>query len=340
MISIVITTLNRLQTLKACLSAIRYSDGFDKLVREIIVVDDGSSDQTEAYLLQSKANGTITEYVRNNSSRGPATARNQGVEIAKAPYTLIMGDDVILMKQTLSMFKDHVEKHDMSSSSVIGNIIPYPFGMTPFEYWSSHGGSQFGHSTVQCENSLDVGEKLFGTSNILIPTEILRCFPFDQTFPYARYEDRELGYRLKKETGHTVHYIPQAISWHLHRLDFKEWLPKWDHFTWAALHFSALYKEDHLLSQQLMIDHAKEMSSFCAEDLMGSVDIVNQSSKLHISNPLCEPFHEKLFSEYRNIQEFFRMAYYRKHLSLCPIYAIDRSLDSSQMMDMILQSIV
>src|ERR1700722_8839456 len=57
---------------------------------EIIVLDNGSSDETQSQLQNSKE----IIYVRNNNNFGFAKASNQGYQISSAPNILFLNNDI------------------------------------------------------------------------------------------------------------------------------------------------------------------------------------------------------------------------------------------------------
>ena len=92
LVSVIIPTYNRAGILKKCLSAIALQH-FPFGSFEIIVVDDGSSDNTEEVVRQVSSRFEIRYFHQNNS--GPAAARNRGVQHARSELILIMNDDAI-----------------------------------------------------------------------------------------------------------------------------------------------------------------------------------------------------------------------------------------------------
>ncbi len=341
LLTILITTQNRLNTLKDCISAINNSSGI-KRVNEIIIVDDCSNDDTQSYLNGYANLNSKYRYIRLDKAKGPAFARNRGIEKAKGKYTLIMGDDVILFKDTLTIFCDYLEKYKPHNVSVLGNILPYPENITPFEYWSCNGGSQFGHYKISDENKFNSGEEYFYTSNIIVPTNMLREHPFDESFPFARYEDRELSYRLNRKINHKIHYLKDAKSYHKHKLPFYHWLNNFEKFTWSALHFSDIYPNDKELKKILGIDRAINISFFNSKILRDSVELLNNYNKEYFTNSqyLYKNWVQNIVNNnFRVLQEFFRINYYRKHLQLLENNDPDTGEDASQMMDLIIEKI-
>ncbi|MCP4397654.1 MAG: glycosyltransferase family 2 protein, partial [bacterium] len=69
-------------------------------------------------------------------------------------------------------------------------------------------------------DGLTRGERLgfhkFCTANVLVPRKFLQGCLFDDRFPFAAYEDIELGYRLAQQ-GHRLMYNPDPCVYHVHR---------------------------------------------------------------------------------------------------------------------------
>ncbi|RPH91578.1 MAG: glycosyltransferase family 2 protein, partial [Chroococcales cyanobacterium metabat2.561] len=91
LISVVIPTYNREAILKKCLIALENQRLTDNKVEnyEIVLVDDGSTDATIAWLESQKANLPHLQLWQQDHG-GPAIARNLGVEKAR-------GDTIIFI---------------------------------------------------------------------------------------------------------------------------------------------------------------------------------------------------------------------------------------------------
>lgn len=69
---------------------------------EVIVIDDGSTDKS--YETLSKYQNQIVYF--NQENKGPAAARNKGLEISKGKYVMFLdADDIILEEKLLHQFK-------------------------------------------------------------------------------------------------------------------------------------------------------------------------------------------------------------------------------------------
>jgi len=96
MVSIVILTKNSKRFLKPCLDSV-FSREYKDF--EIIVVDNGSEDDTVELIRRDYPNVILRE---NKENLGASRARNQGIDIAKYEWILTLDNDVVLKKGFLS----------------------------------------------------------------------------------------------------------------------------------------------------------------------------------------------------------------------------------------------
>src|SRR5262245_9910726 len=106
LLSVIIPTHNRVHILKECLQAIFHQDLPQKDF-EIIIVDDGSKDETKATVssLQKKHPNLLYLYQEN---QGQGIARNHGIHKAKGDIVVFIGDDIIVRKDFLT---EHLRYH-------------------------------------------------------------------------------------------------------------------------------------------------------------------------------------------------------------------------------------
>lgn len=91
LISVIVVTFNNLELTRACLDSItRFSD-YRNL--EIIVVDNASSDGSPDFLQQWAEKGGCRHIILNTDNRGFSAANNQGLELAKGEYLVLLNND-------------------------------------------------------------------------------------------------------------------------------------------------------------------------------------------------------------------------------------------------------
>lgn len=95
-LSIVIPTWNNKSVLGECLESIDAAE--PGIAFQVIVVDNGSEDGTQAFLDEHFSKALI---IRNNENLGFARACNQGIRIAEGRYVLLLNNDTLMKQGTL-----------------------------------------------------------------------------------------------------------------------------------------------------------------------------------------------------------------------------------------------
>lgn len=219
-LTVVIPTYNRGRVLKKALDAYRIQSA-PGLVRELIVVDDGSTDCTEALVLEASRDSPFPIRYLRQSNKGPAAARNYGIREARSPIVLFTDSDILPAPDLVCQ---HVEWHKENPNTcvaVLGYVTwppnPRP---TPFMNWYGEDGPLFRYRKFQHRNELSFSD--FYTCNVSAKTEFLRaCGGFDEDFKGAAYEDIELAYRLSK-AGLRLLYNSHAIAYHQQFFSFAD----------------------------------------------------------------------------------------------------------------------
>lgn len=209
--SVVIPTYNRLEMLVRVLDALDLQ--VDAPSFEVIVINDGSRDETERVMSERKG---IT--FRTQPNGGPGRARNHGVSLARGRYVVFIGDDTVPEPRFLAEHaRVHAEAgHDPLAACLGYTGWPHNERVTAFMDYINDYGLQFGYKLIQ--HGQVVPYNFFYTSNISIDREVLAAHPFDTTFPSAAWEDIELAYRLDAK-GLKIHYNERAVTRHYHPMD-------------------------------------------------------------------------------------------------------------------------
>ncbi|WP_447977038.1 glycosyltransferase [Candidatus Nitrospira bockiana] len=214
LISVVMPTFNRRAILRKTLLAYAAQTVPADHV-EVIVVDDGSSDDTVAMVKRFQAPYRLRLLTQRHG--GANAARNEGIRAATAPLVLMTGDDMIPEPAFLEAHLKFHERHPSDADAMLGFIDWSPeLSVTPFMRYitAPDGGQQFAFHEVK-QGKADF--RLFYTSNVSVKRRLLLAQPvlFDPAFTYPAYDDVELGYRLARQ-GMQLHYNPLAVVCHHH----------------------------------------------------------------------------------------------------------------------------
>jgi GT2 family glycosyltransferase len=215
--SVVIPTYNRVATLRHVVSALEQQvyplDDF-----EVIVVSDGSTDATDAYLKALRTPMQLRWFTQTN--RGPAAARNLGIKNAVGEFIVFIDDDLVPEPQLLS---EHARSHHETAKNVVvlGPLLtPEGFEMTPWVRWEQE--MLMKQYRAMLRGDWGATARQFYTGNAsLRRSHLLAAGGFDEGF--RRAEDVELAYRLA-ENGLGFVFNMQAAGMHFAARSFGAWL--------------------------------------------------------------------------------------------------------------------
>jgi GT2 family glycosyltransferase len=239
-LAVVIPTYNRCDCLKQCLEHLEAQVRKDF---EVVVVDDGSTDPTEAWVgAYLKKTPLSLRYFRQKNS-GPARARNFAVSVIDGPITLLIGDDIFATPQFTALHMQLHEKRPEEAAAGLGLTLwdEQHQTVTPFMRWLDTQGLQFHYGELLAGTKPDW--KHFYTSNLSVKTSLLRAFPFDESFPYAAMEDIEAGCRMETERGLEMIFLPEAIAYHLHPTTFAQACRRMEKVGESSACFDALWPD-------------------------------------------------------------------------------------------------
>lgn len=171
---------------------------------EIVVVDDGSTDGTVAWLQEE---ATTYPHVRllEQDHKGPAIARNLGVQAAKGDTIVFIDSDLVVLEDFLQHHATELKKayHAKGDDRV-------------FTYGRVVNTCNFDQPTSEPFKVTDYSQAFFATGNVAIARHWLEeAGLFDTQFQLYGWEDLELGVRLKN-LGLSLVKVPAAVGYHWH----------------------------------------------------------------------------------------------------------------------------
>ncbi len=212
--SIIVPTYNRLEEIKEFLD---FADKlhYEKKNFELIIVDDGSQDNTVEFLQEA-----INKFPRLNmqyykqKNQGPAKARNKGASLAKGKYLLFVDSDCLLPAEWLNEIKKKLDKQEVLffggpdrehiKFSNMQKAISY--AMTGF--WTT-GGIRGKRKKNFQPRSFNMGIENKAFQNVT-------------GFNDLRFgEDIDIGIRLN-EKGYQSHLFPEAWVYHKRRSNLRQ----------------------------------------------------------------------------------------------------------------------
>jgi glycosyltransferase involved in cell wall biosynthesis len=206
-LSVVIPTYNRLPILRQCLQALEGQrleaplEGY-----EVVVVDDGSTDATVAWVEQASAAGQLPHLrLIRQEHGGPAQGRNRGVAAARGDVIVFIDSDLVVCPDFLL---NHVRSLDQDWRRE-GDRLSFTYGAVI-------NTADFDNPMGERHKLRDLSWAYFATGNVAIDRQVLeRSGLFDTRFRLYGWEDLELGERLRR-MGVVLVRCPEAVGYHWH----------------------------------------------------------------------------------------------------------------------------
>lgn len=180
------------RVLEACFDQTLPSDQY-----EVVLVNDGSSDDTPAVIERARARATCRFEVIDQQNSGLAKGRNAGIARATGERIIFIDDDVL---PTPNFVEEHLRSHDAAPLAIVrgGAINVESFDTLPPATWRLK----------------DYSGNFFWTTNVSVPLQTIRAIGgFNDTFAEYGWEDIDVGLRLR-QGGVKAVFNPKALVYH------------------------------------------------------------------------------------------------------------------------------
>ncbi|MDG2992066.1 glycosyltransferase [Candidatus Synechococcus calcipolaris G9] len=205
-LSVVIPTYNRLPILQKCLIALENQQLNHPQITdyEVIVVDDGSTDETIPWLMEHSSEVPHVRLLQQEHG-GPAIARNLGIQQSQGDIIVFIDSDLVVLKNFLQCHGEAL----LEAQRTLGSDRCFTYGAVI-------NTSNFENPTAEPYKITDFSAAFFATGNVAIPKHWLETAGlFDPQFQLYGWEDLELGVRLKA-LGLKLIKCPKAVGYHWH----------------------------------------------------------------------------------------------------------------------------
>ncbi|QYK41009.1 MAG: glycosyltransferase [Paracoccaceae bacterium] len=210
-VTVIVPVYNQfLYTLRCLWSMLRAGD---RARLQVIVADDGSSDETAGFLRDLPG---IT-YIRNPENMGFLQSCNNAAQAAIAPYVFLLNNDTAVLPGWIDSLLDIARQ--TPDAGIIGSKLVYPDGTLQEAggyVWSDGGGANLGRGADPSEPGFSTrrdADYISGAA-ILVPRAVWRDVGgFDTRYMPAYCEDTDLAMRLR-QLGWRVIYQPASVVVH------------------------------------------------------------------------------------------------------------------------------
>ncbi|OGT06795.1 MAG: hypothetical protein A2143_01450 [Gallionellales bacterium RBG_16_57_15] len=225
-LSIVIVNWNAGQQLRDCISSIGRASHVGFVLSEVVVVDNGSADDSLARVDQL---GVPVIVIRNSENKGFAAACNQGAAQAAGDYLLFLNPDTVLFEDSLTRPIGFMERKENSSIGICGIKLlneqgSYSTSCARFPSTRIFFGEATGLSkliprafprhlmtSAECGNS-GVVDQIMGAFFLLRRDLFKMLNGFDERF-FVYYEEVDFSFRAYK-LGYSSYLLTEATAFH------------------------------------------------------------------------------------------------------------------------------
>jgi glycosyltransferase involved in cell wall biosynthesis len=199
MISVIIPTYNHASSLNACVDSLLAQKGVEL---EVIIVDDGSTDETADVLKEYVQIDHVTIILQENQGSNPA--RNNGAQRATGKYIIFADADSVFVEDALNRLRDTLENEPTAS-----------FAYSDFRFgWKQFKSGEYDVSRLSRMNYIH-------TSALIRRSD----FPgFDNDL--SRFQDWDLWLTLMKNGKHGSYVPGELFRITVERSGISSWLPK------------------------------------------------------------------------------------------------------------------
>ncbi len=253
-LSVIVPVHNGGEHLRRCLQGLAHSS---RPADEVIVVDDGSTDATAA--VAAAAGARIISI--SGGPRGPAFARNRGVEASSGDVLIFIDADVVVHQDTLArMEKVFVDHADVAA--LFGSYDDNPPVRTAVSLYKN-----LLHHHVH-QNSRPEAGTFWAGCGALRRSAYVAVGGFDESFGRPSIEDIELGVRLRR-AGQRILLCADIQATHLKRWTMASLL-RADIFA-RAVPWTRLILRERKLPADMNLTWRSRVSALLAWGLVGAV---------------------------------------------------------------------
>jgi glycosyltransferase involved in cell wall biosynthesis len=239
-LSAIVATFDRAELLADALESL-CRQTLERDAFEVVVVDDGSRDETRETAASFRARLPLRYTYQRNA--GLAAARNHGIFVARGEVLLFLDDDDLADP---ALLEAHAETHRRQPEPELG-VLGYTrlspeLAADPLMHFVTQVGCfLFSYPEIHAGDVLDF-RHFWGGRSSCKRSLLLDHGVFNPIFKFG-CEDVELAYRLSKH-GFKVLYEPAAVSTMVRGLSFDDFCRRTERQGRANYVFSRLHPED------------------------------------------------------------------------------------------------
>lgn len=217
-VSVIMPSYNRAHLLEEIIPSY-----IQKYVGEIIIIDDGSKDNTEEVVKKLNDMYGIIKYKKQEKNGGQVIANNTGIGMARYEYIYFGDDDSFIYENSIENALNCMEKYN---ADIVGiralYMLPNETYRETIKRCSNNYGKFYNINKLKIDFSFDLDKEIrlpFVHACLLVKTKIAKEVKFDINYGGSAYREETDFILSCSEKGYDkVYYCPKAISINLPRV--------------------------------------------------------------------------------------------------------------------------
>lgn len=272
LVSVVIPVWNQLEHTRACVESVRRAT---RRPYEIVVVDNGSTDGTHAWLSAQRDLVVVT----NEDNRGFAAACNQGIAASRGELVVLLNNDTLVPRFWIEGLRRALDADDrVGAVGPRSNSVSGPQVVREATYRGAAGFRAFADAwRRQHAGSSEQVRRLVGFCLALRRSALLEVGGLDEGYGTGNFEDDDLCLRLRR-AGWTLRVAHEVLVHHAGSATFRAAGSYSAAFARGYAHHRSKWgpslgeEGEVLLSAALIVKDEQRALPSCLAALTGRVD--------------------------------------------------------------------